>query len=160
MTQGVMGAPDAAPEVDLQDALEVRQVRQVRKIRDHAHARVVDEHVESPEFVDGSADQVAAGGGIGDVGGHGEGRGAATAAVRGDRLEILGAAGGQHELRTRVGQLPRHLAPDTARGAGDHDNVIAERAVSHVRLAPLRCRRRTGYFFSGSVGSGSEYMGR
>ena len=127
-----LGEPERAPHVDLEDLAPLHEVDRVERLeRVHAE-RVVDEHVEPAELVDGAGDERRDLLGVDEVGRHRE-RPAAVGLDLGLHLgEVVGVAGRQHDGGALPGQRPGVGLPQPRADPGhDRDLALEQHSTPH-----------------------------
>ena len=142
--------PVAAVQVDVDDLPELLGRLLGRRDRG-ADAGVVHQDVDPAELLHRQRDQVGAGLGVGDVGGHRQ-RAAAGALHEGGGVgEAVDPPGAEREVRASLGQALRERDPQAAGGAGDDgDPAVEAEHVSdgHAVIVgagePRRARRPAG----------------
>jgi hypothetical protein len=115
--------------------------------RDHAgDARVVDQHVDASEALEHACHQAVDLGLAGDVGGVGDGLGAAGAQARGQLVDAVAAARHQHDACAGAGQALGQRRADARRSAGHHGDAAVHpeerRGIVHDATRPSDPARR------------------
>ncbi|MCY1532766.1 hypothetical protein D9M68_680550 [compost metagenome] len=131
-------AVEHALDVDVDGAVPLVDLELVQRRQRH-HARVVDQHVDAAEGLDGGGGELFQIGALGHVGGDGDGFAAGLADLGDDLVEPVGAAGREHHLGAARGQVARRRFAQAAAGTGDDGNLALDVVLNGGHGISLGC---------------------
>src|SRR5690606_11115214 len=116
--EGRPGSEDVAQQISANDLL-MGSNGSLRKRPNNTNAHVVDPDIyPAVKVASGHFRQLGDGGGIGDIGGHGQGAGSQSFALLNDFFQYLFPAGGKNQIGFFMGKGEGGCAPNATRSTG------------------------------------------